>query len=301
MNRIVRTHRSGPHRRIRTQCGAFNGSHLALIAVAIVIAGAAAYFLDLLPSSEPATDPPTSPATVEPTASPPAPVQEVTPAPSEQDLPAEPADPTPPEPMLPPLPALAESDDAVRDSLADIPLGSLGQQYLLSANIIERTSSTLYLMAQGDVPYKLIPIARPKAPFPISDDGLKVTADVAGFSRYDALSDWLRQLDIAAILDGVRWLIPLFREAWSFYGESPETFDIAVLNVLDSIIATPEIDLSEARLIRKEAVWIYEDEALEALTPLQKQIIRMGPDNALVIKAVAGQTREIVLSSASQP
>jgi hypothetical protein len=48
-------------------------------------------------------------------------------------------------------------------------------------------------------------------------------------------------------------------------------------------------------------VWIYEDEALEALTPLQKQIIRMGPDNALMMKAVAGKTREIVLSSASQP
>jgi hypothetical protein len=65
------------------------------------------------------------------------------------------------------------------------------------------------------------------------------------------------------------------------------------------IVSTPEIDLSEARLIRKEAVWIYEDPAVEGLAPLQKQILRMGPDNALIVKAVAGQTRNIWLSTMS--
>jgi hypothetical protein len=283
------------------QAGAFNPVYIALIALLIVIVGAAAYFLDLLPGQDTKTELVEPPVMAEPVVPPLPPASEVMSKPETQVIPEEPANPLPAEPVGPALPLLSESDGAVRDSLADIPLGSLGQQYLLSANIIERTSSVLYLMAQGDVPYKLIPIARPKVPFPFSDDGLKVTADAAGFSRYDALSDWLRQLDIAAILDEVRWLIPLFREAWSFYGESPETFDVAVVNVLNSIIATPEIDLGEARLIRKEAVWIYEDEALEALTPLQKQIIRMGPDNALMMKAVAGKTRDIVLSSASQP
>lgn len=298
---IIETTPGRKKRREWQQAGAFSPVYIALIALLIVIVGAAAYFLDLLPGQDTKTELAEPPVIEEPVAPPLPPATEVMPEPATQVIPEEPENPLPAEPVAPALPPLSESDDAVRDSLADIPLGSLGQQYLLSANIIERTSSALYLMAQGDVPYKLIPIARPKAPFPISDDGLKVTADVAGFSRYDALSDWLRQLDIAAILDEVRWLIPLFREAWSFYGESPETFDVAVLNVLDSIIATPEIDLGEARLIRKEAVWIYEDEALEALTPLQKQIIRMGPDNALMMKAVAGKTREIVLSSASQP
>ena len=64
-----------------------------------------------------------------------------------------------------PLPKLDESDNAVRDAVADIPLGTAGQQYLLPGNIIERSTSVIYLMAEGEVPYKLLPIARPKAAF----------------------------------------------------------------------------------------------------------------------------------------
>jgi hypothetical protein len=280
------------------QTGALSASHSALLAVLLAAAAGAAYYFgsgDALDTARGEPEPPE--ATTISSPPPPPPLTEDDTAAIEEEANAAPAEPVLPEPVTPPLPPLSESDDAVRDALGAIPLGTPGQQYLLTSNIIERSSSALYLMAQGDVPYKLIPIARPKIPFPISDDGLKVTADPEGFSRYDSLSSWLRQIDIAAIIDALHWFVPLFREAWSFYGDSPEEFDAAVLNTLDAIVSTPEIDLSEARLIRKEAVWIYEDPAVEALAPLQKQILRMGPDNALIVKAVAGQTRDIWLST----
>ena len=284
----------------RAQAGAFSALHMALLASLVVIAAGAAYFFALGPDQDATQDTDKQVSAGEtPVALPEPTMTEQAPAPIAEETLPEPTESLPPEPETPTLPLLNESDNTVRDALAAIPLGPPGQQYLLSSNIIERSSSALYLMAQGDVPYKLIPIARPKIPFPISDDGLKVTADPAGFSRYDTLSGWLRQLDIAAVFDALDWLLPLFREAWSFYGETTETFDSAVLNTLDTIINTPEIDLAEARLIRKEAVWIYEDPTIEALSPLQKQIMRMGPDNALIVKAVAGQTRDIWLVAMS--
>ncbi len=280
------------------QAGALSGPYLALMAFLLAAAAGAAYYFGLGDTPDTARGEPEPPEATTISSPPPSPplIGDDTAA-IEEEANAAPAEPALPEPVTPPLPRLSESDDAVRDALGAIPLGTPGQQYLLTSNIIERSSSALYLMAQGDVPYKLIPIARPKISFPISDDGLEVTADPEGFSRYDSLSSWLRQIDIAAIIDALHWFVPLFREAWSFYGDSPEEFDAAVLNTLDAIISTPEIDLSEARLIRKEAVWIYEDPAIEALAPLQKQILRMGPDNALIIKAVAGQTRDIWLST----
>ncbi len=280
------------------QTGALSASHLALLAVLLAAAAGAAYYFGLGDTPDRARGEPEPPEATTISSPPPSPpLTEDDTAAIEEEANAAPAEPVLPEPVAPPLPPLSESDDAVRDALGAIPLGTPGQQYLLTSNIIERSSSALYLMAQGDVPYKLIPIARPKIPFPISDDGLKVTADPEGFSRYDSLSSWVRQIDIAAIIEALQWFVPLFREAWSFYGDSPEEFDAAVLNTLDAIISTPEIDLSEARLIRKEAVWIYEDPAIEALAPLQKQILRMGPDNALIVKAAAGQTRDIWLST----
>jgi len=284
------------------QTGALSASHLALLAVLLAAAAGAAYYFGLGETPDIAraeSEPPEATTITSPPPPPPPPTTDDDTSAIEEEAIAAPAEPVLPEPVTPPLPPLSESDDAVRDALGAIPLGTPGQQYLLTSNIIERSSSALYLMAQGDVPYKLIPIARPKIPFPISDDGLKVTADPEGFSRYDSLSSWLRQIDIEAILEELQWFAPLFREAWGFYGDSPEEFDAAVLNTLDVIVSTPEIDLSEARLIRKEAVWIYEDPAVEGLAPLQKQILRMGPDNALIVKAVAGQTRNIWLSTMS--
>ena len=236
---------------------------------------------------------------------PPAPVVAPAPIPvavePEIEEPTTPEPPPPPTPVEEPLPRLEESDDAVRDALGDIPLGAAGQQYLIPGNIIERSASVVYLMAQGDVPYKLLPVSRPKAAFPISDDGTQVVTDPAGFKRYDALTQWLQSLDLASLLSSLEWFIPLFREAWSYYGEDPAAFDMAVVMTLDLIITTPEVDLSEARLIRKEAVWIFEDPAIEALAPIQKQVLRMGPANAEIVKAKAAKARALWLSQLSEP
>ena len=273
------------------QSGAVNVAQIGLIAILIGVAVVGGLLLtDSLPTENSA--PPLAP---EPASEP------ETASLAETELPTEP-EPTPepvklpeptPEPAPVALPTLQESDETVRDALGDVPLGTAGQQFLLPSNIIERTTSVLYLLAEGEVPYKLVPIARPKAAFPITDDGLQVTADPEGHARYDAFAVWIQSLDIESLLAAVDWLLPLFREAWSFYGESESSFDQSVLYALDLIIYTPEVETSDARLFRKEAVWLYEDPALEALPPIQKQLLRMGPANAATIKAKAREAQSL--------
>ena len=276
---------------ISAQRGAISAAQAGLILVVLlVIAGGVVLLTGIWPPEEESTAPPVIAA---PPAPPPAPVI------SEFEEPAVEPTPPPPAPVEEPLPRLEESDDAVRDAVGDIPLGTAGQQYLVPGNIIERSASLIYLMAQGDVPYKLLPVSRPKAAFPISDDGTQVVTNPAGFERYDALTQWLQSLDLKSLLSSLEWFIPLFREAWSYYGEDPAAFDMAVVMTLDLVIATPEVDLSEARLIRKEAVWIFEDPAIEGLAPIQKQVLRMGPENAEIVKAKATEARGLWLDQLS--
>ena len=123
--------------------------------------------------------------------------------------------------------------------------------------------------------------------------GYKSPQILKGYARYDALAKWIQEPDVEALLSALDWLLPLFREAWSFYGESESSFDQAVLNTLDLIIYTPEVNLSEARLFLKEAVWLYEDPAIEGLAPIQKQVLRMGPANATIVKDKAGEVRSL--------
>lgn len=279
---------------ISAQRGAISAAQAGLILVLLlVIAGGVVLLTGIWPPEE---ESPAPPVTTAPPAPPPAP--EITEL--EEPVVEPPAPPpAPPAPVEEPLPRLEESDDAVRDAVADIPLGTAGQQYLIPGNIIERSASVVYLMAQGEVPYKLLPVSRPKAAFPISDDGTQVVTDPAGFERYDALTQWLQSLDLESLLSSLEWFIPLFREAWSYYGEDPAAFDMAVVMTLDLVIATPEVDLSEARLIRKEAVWIFEDPAIEGLAPIQKQVLRMGPENAEIVKAKATEARGLWLDQLS--
>ena len=278
----------------RQQRGAISAAQAGVIVVLLlVIAGGVV----LLTGIWPPKGEPTPTATAPPPEPPPSPIMTAIEEPAPE--PSEPP-PPPPEPVEDPLPRLEESDDAVRDAVGDIPLGTAGQQYLMPGNIIERSASLIYLMAQGDVPYKLLPVSRPKAAFPIRDDGTQVVTDPAGFERYDALTQWLQSLDLESLLSSLEWFIPLFKEAWSYYGEDPAAFDMAVVITLDLVIATPEIDLSEARLIRKEAVWIFEDPAIEGLAPIQKQVLRMGPENAKILKAKAAEARGLWLDQLSE-
>ena len=272
-------------------------SALQVSAIALVlaaIAAAAVFFTGVWPPKE-------EPVAIEQAAVIEAPEPEITvPEPAPTPAPAEP-DPEPPlAPTEPPLPPLDQSDDAVRSAMAEVAMGAMGEQYLIPANIVERSASLVYLMAQGDVPYKLIPLARPKQAFPITDDGTQVVADPAGFSRYDALASWLESLDLEALVASLELFLPLLREAWSYYGEDGEAFDFSLLMTLDLIISTPELDLSEARLIRKEAVWIYEDPTIEGLAAIQKQVLRMGPNNAATVKARAAEARALWIEALSR-
>jgi hypothetical protein len=200
------------------QRGVSKAQQLLLVALVCVVAAGVVVLTGIWPQEDTAI--------VEPTPVAPAPPEKETP-PINLPEPAIPAVIPAPEPAVEALPSLFESDDAVRDALAEIPLGTAGQQYLMPSNIIERSASLIYLTAQGDVPYKLLPIARPKAPFTIIDDGTQVVADPEGFARYDPITRWVESLDSAAIIDAFARFLPLFREAWGFYGEDPAYFDLA--------------------------------------------------------------------------
>ena len=64
-----------------------------------------------------------------------------------------------------------------------------------------------------------------------------------------------------------------------------------------SLLSTPAIDGSE-RLKQKGIGYGYADDRLESLTPAQKQLLRMGPRNARVIKA---KLRDIAIALGIPP
>lgn len=203
-----------------------------------------------------------------------------------------------PEPDIPPVTApeptielsLAEVNTQLAERLSELQIAPIDQQFASKPNAIERSVAIADILRQGEVPYKLLPVARPKQKFPFADNGLAVTMDPAGFARYDGLTNTLSKLDVNTTITLFREYQSTIEQAWQALGYADKSVEPALLEVLELIMLTPDIQL-DARLLRDEANWVYEDESLEKLPALQKQIMRMGPENAERLKALARDLR----------
>lgn len=193
-----------------------------------------------------------------------------------------------------PAVTLPESDAVITEYLPQLNSGMLGQQFAMSSNALERGVAIVDNLRMGNVPYKLLPVGRPSVKFPFQDNGLAVTLDPVGFERYNGLADTLAGVNVAAVVTLYNLLSSLLEEVWSELGYGDTTFDDAALGALNMILLAPATDM-EARLYKDEANWRYEDDSLETLPALQKQLMRMGPENAEKIQDKARELRGALL------
>ncbi|MGB2198308.1 MAG: DUF3014 domain-containing protein [Luminiphilus sp.] len=201
-------------------------------------------------------------------------------------------------PELPPEPTVTEetADAYARETIESVNGGQALAQFVAGDYIVERAVAIVDALRRGEVPYKLLPVGRPSKPFPISDDGLRVTMDSSGFSRYDVFAQWVNGIDVLAIVELLNEYEQIATEALSRMGVGDFDIRSAVLAATTEILATP-IAPESAELMKREANWVYMDPELEALSSLQKQVLRMGPKNSQIIQEKARELRGAVLES----
>ncbi len=228
-----------------------------------------------------AAAPPPAPVTTAPTPGAPAVavVPAPAPAPAPEPLPAI-AAPAEEPPLLPPL---DESDPYVRERLlAGAPKLA---DWLHREDLVRRFAVVMDNAAVGDLPRRQLAFLAPTGPFPVlarGDD--RFVMDPKGYARYDRFVDLFTSVppeEGAALLTT---LAPLLTQALVEIGEPSEEPLATLRDAIAMVVATPELD-APVELVRPKVVYKFADPALEALPPLQKQLIRMGPDHLRRIKA----------------
>jgi hypothetical protein len=86
-----------------------------------------------------------------------------------------------------------------------------------------------------------------------------------------------------------RGLEPLFQQAYEELGHPDASFTARLNEVIEHLLQTPT-PRGQVALVQPSVLYKYADERLEKLSAGQKVMIRMGVDNATVIK---GKLREI--------
>lgn len=265
-----------------------------LSGIVVVVLALAAWYVFSVRTPEVAETPVPAPI-VQPSIEPAVAPEQVT-EPVSEAIPPETA--PPPAEEAPPLPALAESDAPAIAALAALAGAAPLTDLLVGDAVIPRIVATVDALDGRRVPAVVQAVEGPGGEFrAIADEQPEIVirneagdpipqylVDAANYRRYTAYVETLEAVDPAELAAAFRGYQPLFEQAFSQLGYPAGDFDQRLRTVIDDLLATPEPQ-QPLRLIKPEAYYLYADEELEALSAGQKILLRIGPENAVRVKA----------------
>jgi hypothetical protein len=244
--------------------------------------------------------------------------QPVGPHPSAIDLPQDPvAEPVPQEPEYPievaqpeagpdepietaplpePLPALAESDPYMVAVLVDLLGAGPVEALLMTEQFVSRVVATVDSLAGRQVAPLVMPLRPPGGSFLVTGPEDAPEIAPANAARYQSYVDLLARLDPDQLVAVYVRNYALFQEAYEALGYPDAYFNDRLVQVIDHLLATPA-SAWPPRLAKPEAVYLYADEGLEALSAGQKLLIRIGPEHGRAVRSWLVEFRAAVTRS----
>lgn len=229
-----------------------------------------------------------------------APAERTEPGAPEPRPPEPPPEPAPGiEPAAPaePLPALAESDGFVREHAAAASARPELEAWLAGEGLLSRFVAAVDSVANGESPRAHLPELAPRGPFRARERAGRTAVDPESWGRYDLFAAVFSSLDPSACAALHRLLLPLFEEAYGELGRREGRFDDVLARAFRELLRAPVPD-GEVELVAKVRSYELADPALEARSPAQKHLLRMGPGNA---RRVQGKLRELASALGLDP
>jgi len=188
-----------------------------------------------------------------------------------------------------PLPQLDASDAFVRKLVEALSANPGWAKWLATEGLVRRFVVVVDNVAEGKAPTKHLAELGPKGRFEVVDRGKSKFVDLKSYARYDAAAAIFASLDTKGTAEAYRQLKPLIDKAYRDLGYPDRKFDATLAKAIDRLLATP-IPPETVELRSAVKSYRYADAKLEALTPPQKQLVRLGPEN---MKKVQEKLREI--------
>jgi len=183
-----------------------------------------------------------------------------------------------PDPLLP----LNESDPQFTGELTEIIGADPLAEYLVKSQAISRLVATIDSLTSRQIPRQINPVKPAEDKFIVDAEGESVVMSAQNYARYDGYVALLQNADNDAMMALYQRYSPLFQQAWEENG-GEGSFNQRLTEVIDDLLDTPDVS-GTVYLTKPEAVYLFEDPALESMTAGQKILVRMGPANASIVK-----------------
>lgn len=202
----------------------------------------------------------------------------------------------PPEPALieevVELPTLNMSDAFVLARLGALETGARLLELLSSEELIRRFVVFVENVSQGSLPQLEYPVRRLQQPMAVREvDENLYEMQTVSYQRYTPLIDALTAVNPEQALAIYRTLKPLFQEAFAEIGYPNRNFDEVVIRAIDNVLNAQTAE-GPFQLVKPKVMYVYADASIESMTPVERQLLRMGPQNAEKLKVALAQYRE---------
>jgi Protein of unknown function (DUF3014) len=180
------------------------------------------------------------------------------------------------------LPDLLSSDDALRRALKTLSPGLM--QWLNTDQLIRRYVIIANDFSQGLRISKHVSFLRLVQPFAVEqgENGLQIAPK--SYQRYDKLAQAINIIDAKAAVALYQNFRPLMLQVFAEFSYPKDiTLESIVNKAASEILAAPAIE-GQVVLVRPSLYYKFADPKLEALNPVQKQMIRMGAGNTRIIQ-----------------
>ena len=206
--------------------------------------------------------------------------------------------PLPSPPKSAPLPSLAESDQPVQKAFADLFGNESVQRFIRPENLVRHIVVTVDNLPEQKVAQRLRPVLPVTGMFGVGGPEDEPVLDSSNYARYEPMLTLLRNTDTQALIAAYTRYYPLFQEAYESLGHPPEYFNDRLVEVIDHLLETPDVQ-GPIALTRPGVLYEYADPKLEALSAGQKVLIRMGGANAAVVKTRLRELRSALLAESA--
>lgn len=175
------------------------------------------------------------------------------------------------------------SEAEARKKMTEISSHPIIQTWLATEEVLRKTVAIMDNIAQHKLPKKELSIFAPKGKFPVIEEGKKFLLDPTGYQRYDEIAESIASLDANLSVQIFQNLEPLIQALYEELGYSDKTFKSTLLTAIDNILKAPVI-YDPIYLVRPKLYYKFSDPELESTSSINKQFLRMGPVNTMLIQ-----------------
>jgi hypothetical protein len=190
-----------------------------------------------------------------------------------------------------PLPPLGESDAAMQEVLVGFFDQKPVQEFFNLKEIVRRFVVTVDNLPRKKVPmqYRLFkPVA---GQFQTAGKEANLVIDPDNYRRYLAYVLLAETVGGKKLVATYVHFYPLFQEEYQTLGYPKGYFNDRLVEAIDDLLATPDVK-GPIKLVQPNVLYQFADPDLEALSAGQKILLRMGPENAVRIKARLREARQ---------